>query len=329
MRTGNIKIESDSNHDDNEMTIDDYVNIVNEKSNNLSSNERSYLKNLLLNGELDQFREYYWKYIKRDKLQNKKSEEDFFNRKNSEIDILVEERKDLREKLRSFSTRLTEIEESNSKLLLKNERLESLNIEKDTLLEQAVSRIKQLETSNNELQSRVQQERIDEKIPGYVDSVKTELSSDDRYFIKMSQVWAIIGCIFGLLSVCASFYTLFAPIDFNTLKGIDLIYFFTRGLIGISILSWLSYICLGNSKKYTHESILRKDRRHALMFGQVFLQIYGSTSTKEDAVLVFKDWNMSVNSAFSDKTELPPGLQSLWDSAKEKLISGVPDKTQG
>ncbi|MCV5809029.1 hypothetical protein OFN38_22640, partial [Escherichia coli] len=48
---------------------------------------------------------------------------------------------------------------------------------------------------------------------------------------------------------------------------------------------------------------------------------------KEDAVLVFKDWNMSGNSAFSDKTELPPGIQSLWDSAKEKIKPSAPDKS--
>ncbi|HFP0142805.1 TPA: hypothetical protein ACHLC5_002845, partial [Escherichia coli] len=232
-----------------------------------------------------------------------------------------------RELADSYAKRLADIEEYSSILHLRNENLENLVSEKEALLEQSVSRIKQLEASNNELQSRVQQERIDEKIPGYVDSVKSELSSDDLYFIKMSQVWAFAGCFFGVLAVVASFYTLYATVDFNNLKGFELVYIFTRGLIGISILSWLAYICLGNSKKYTHESILRKDRRHALMFGQVFLQIYGSTSTKEDAVLVFKDWNMSGNSAFSDKTELPPGIQSLWDSAKEKIKPSAPDKS--
>ncbi|APW90867.1 hypothetical protein AWN63_17930 [Klebsiella variicola] len=57
------------------------------------------------------------------------------------------------------------------------------------------------------------------------------------------------------------------------------------------------------------------------MFGQVFLQIYGSTATKEDAVNVFKDWNMSGDSAFSDQTEQPPGVQSIISTLKENLIS--------
>ncbi|HBB5094259.1 TPA: hypothetical protein KBP43_000590 [Escherichia coli] len=57
------------------------------------------------------------------------------------------------------------------------------------------------------------------------------------------------------------------------------------------------------------------------MFGQVFLQIYGSTATKEDAVNVFKDWNMSGDSAFSDQTEHPPGIQSIISSLKDSLTS--------
>lgn len=316
------KVDEDHN-DKLNSKINDYYRLIKE-SDDLSINEQKYLTELIQNGELHKFKEYYWQYLRTSKKSNSSDEEDEVNLKRR--NNLLKEQNELKGLLKSYSSRLKELEENNSFLHLKNENLENLNIEKETLLEQAVSRIKQLETSNNELQSRVQQERIDEKIPGYVESVKNELSSDDRYFIVMSQVWAVVGCIFGLLSVCASFYTLFSTLDFSSLKGFELFYFFTRGLIGISILSWLAYICLGNSKKYTHESILRKDRRHALMFGQVFLQIYGSTSTKEDAVLVFKDWNMSGNSAFSDKTELPPGFQSLWDSAKEKLKPGTSDK---
>ncbi|TNP60755.1 hypothetical protein FIB39_22935, partial [Escherichia coli] len=107
---------------------------------------------------------------------------------------------------------------------------------------------------------------------------------------------------------------------------LQLIYIFTRGLVGIAILSWLSYICLSNSKKYTHESIRRKDRRHALMFGQVFLQIYGSTATKEDAIEVFKDWNISGDSAFSGQTEQPPSFASFVNTIKDKVKVTGSDK---
>ncbi|EEW6222079.1 TPA: hypothetical protein L3375_003581 [Escherichia coli] len=63
------------------------------------------------------------------------------------------------------------------------------------------------------------------------------------------------------------------------------------------------------------------------MFGQVFLQIYGSTATKEDAIQVFKDWNMSGDSAFSDQMDYPPSFQTLWSTAKEKIKPSHSEKS--
>ncbi|QCR10244.1 hypothetical protein EH207_02260 [Brenneria rubrifaciens] len=57
------------------------------------------------------------------------------------------------------------------------------------------------------------------------------------------------------------------------------------------------------------------------MFGQIFLQIYGSTASKEDAINVFKDWNMSVDSAFSGNTAQPPSIQSIITHFKEMIPS--------
>lgn len=187
-------------------------------------------------------------------------------------------------------------------------------------------KIKHLTSRVEELSGKVQQNRIDEKIPSYVDGVKDKLKLDDKHFILMSYIWAGSGILFAMGAITASFITFFMNVDFRELETINLVYIFTRGLLGITLLSWLAYFCLNNSKKYTHESIRRKDRQHALMFGQVFLQIYGSTATKEDAVNVFKDWNMSGDSAFSDQTEHPPGVQSILSTLKDSLPSKEPSK---
>ncbi|MHA6634060.1 hypothetical protein ACX3OY_09730 [Citrobacter farmeri] len=226
----------------------------------------------------------------------------------------------------SLYAKINEVEEYSNHLTLLNAELQKNLSETKKSLDISQKEINQLIYQNKELQSRVHQKLIDEKIPGYVDSVKSELSSDDNHFIFMSKIWAGFGGLFGIAAVVASLYSLSSNINFENLKGFELFYSFTRGLLGISILSWLSYICLSNSKKYTHESIRRKDRRHALMFGQVFLQIYGSTATKEDAILVFKDWNMSGDSAFSDHTNEPPGITSLFEAAKEKMKSSITEK---
>lgn len=184
----------------------------------------------------------------------------------------------------------------------------------------------ELRKQNHNLQSKIQQNKIDEKVPEYVKGVKAKLQQDDKDFTRMSLTWAIAGIVFALLSISAAFLTFFFKLDIKGTTLIELFYYYTRGLLGVALLSWLSYFCLNNSKKYTHEAIIRKDRQHALMFGEVFLQIYGLTATKQDAIDVFKDWNMSANSAFSDKTQQPPSLFNMLTSLLDKKSAANDDK---
>lgn len=179
---------------------------------------------------------------------------------------------------------------------------------------------------NQELLSKFQQKKIDEKVPEYVQGVKEKLQQDDKDFTEMSYNWAIAGVIFALAAIISAFMTFFFKIEIKDTTLTELLYYYTRGLLGVALLSWLSYFCLNNSKKYTHEAIIRKDRQHALMFGEVFLQIYGSTATKQDAIDVFKDWNMSANSAFSDKTQQPPSLFNILGSVLDKKPAANDDK---
>lgn len=311
--------DNDKNKKDNESLKENCIKMLENSADILSVEQFDYLLELIKTGHLREFRRLYWELLSQHKskeemsnsFKNNNNISEYFNNPEDKL-ILKKEINVLRKKLHNAEKNLVinEARSSNLELAMKK---------KDSQLESFRTKVNQLETSNNELLSRVQQERIDQKIPGYVENVKNDLGYDDEHFILMSKVWAAIGGVFGVLAVVFSFISMYITIDFNTSKGFELFYLFTRGLIGISLLSWLAYICLSNSKKYTHESIRRKDRRHALMFGQVFLQIYGSTATKEDAVLVFKDWNMSGDSAFSDQTERPPSIQTLWDAAKEKL----------
>lgn len=227
----------------------------------------------------------------------------------------------LHKRISQITRKLVESENLSSKIEREKTLLQHENAGMRYQIAEKEEKIKQLNSRVEELSGKVQQNRIDEKIPSYVDGVKDKLKLDDKHFILMSYLWAGAGILFAIGAIIASFITFFMQIDFKDLETINLLYIFTRGLLGITLLSWLAYFCLNNSKKYTHESIRRKDRQHALMFGQVFLQIYGSTATKEDAVNVFKDWNMSGDSAFSDQTEQPPGVQSIISTLKDNLMS--------
>ncbi|MDY4387735.1 hypothetical protein [Pectobacterium aroidearum] len=206
-----------------------------------------------------------------------------------------------------YTEKLSSLSEENA-VLKEQQRLYINEMGKNLeSLKEKEKEIKKISDENKELKEKTQQSRIDKNISGYVDAVKDKLNSDDKFFISMSHLWSGCGALFCIGAIAAAFYTFIDGIDTllknDGLNSISLFYLFTRGLLGIGLLSWLSYVCFSNSRRYTHESIRRKDRQHALMFGQIFLQIFGGTASKEDAIHVFKDWNMSGDTAFSGKTE--------------------------
>lgn len=250
----------------------------------------------------------------------------FFDFQNDEIENINGEP----DKKRALSREIIKSNEMISFLSQENANLKGQQRIDRHELEIAVNRIKKkekeikiLSEENKELKEKTQQLRIDENISNYVDSVKNKLNSDDDFFIKMSHLWSSCGAFFCVCAIVAAFFTFKTGVDTllknEDLNSISLFYLFTRGLLGIGLLSWLSYTCFNNSRRYTHESIRRKDRQHALMFGQIFLQIFGGTASKEDAIHVFKDWNMSGDTAFSGKTEQPPSVHGVLAQIKNML----------
>ncbi|MHA7846187.1 hypothetical protein [Serratia sp. D1N4] len=244
----------------------------------------------------------------------------------------------LEQQIDSWRSLSQELDDKNS--ILNNELKRSIKAHKDIVYkyDSAIDKLKELEenqektsdrikiltTENTELKNKFQQKRIDEKIPDYVIDVSQKLDDADIFFTRMSNYWSIGGILLAISAVISAFctfiYGLEAISDLTKLTPTSIAYTFIRGGLGIALLSWISYICFSNSRNYTHESILRKDRQHALTFGRLFLQIYGSTATKEDAINVFKDWNMSGDTAFSNKSKMPPNPLKYLDSFRNALF---------
>ncbi|EPD8247149.1 hypothetical protein ACSEBO_001225 [Yersinia enterocolitica] len=188
--------------------------------------------------------------------------------------------------------------------------IENKKLEKT--IEEITSEYVKIRTSYDKITSEFTQKRIDEEIPTYVEDVSGKLEKDDQIFTDMARNWAIIGVSVTLFAVLAAFCTFTQGTDLlisnPNSNFIGLLYIFIRGTLGIGLLSWLAYVCFSNSRNYTHESIRRKDRQHALSFGRLFLQIYGSSAEKKETIEVFKDWNMSGDSAFSKAADTPPNI---------------------
>jgi hypothetical protein len=178
-----------------------------------------------------------------------------------------------------------------------------------------------LKSKYDKLTSELQQQRIEDKIPQYVADVSQKLDDDDTLFMGKSQRWSRTGILLSLIAVFIAMYTFKSGIDTlsknENIGYVTLLFVFFRGFLAIGILSWVAYLCFNMSSSYIHESILRKDRQHALSFGRLFLQIYGDTATKDDAIEVFKDWNRSGDSAFSKRNTSPPNLFKIIDVLKK------------
>ena len=294
----------------------------------LSNNTYNTLKKVLNSLNFDEFDilfDAYSRNFSKKKYGHEHIMSDHTSLQNSELDKYLLKIDELEHKVREFqkihNSHSDQIEKLQMDLLTAIDSKEKLASQ----LKLQYAQNKELKIQNQKLSSKIQQNKIDEKVPEYVLGVKAKLQQDDKDFTAMSYNWAIAGILLSLLSISAAFLTFFYKIDIKDTTPIELFYYFTRGLLGVALLSWLSYFCLNNSKKYTHEAIIRKDRQHALMFGEVFLQIYGSTATKQDAIDVFKDWNMSANSAFADKTQPPPNLFNILGTLVDKKSAANDD----
>lgn len=217
------------------------------------------------------------------------------------------------------------------------------SVDRELLMEKAAARFKTMQAENErlsqenmalkkenkELKEFSQQKRIDGKIPGYVKEVSAKLDLDDKGFSQLATRWSIIGFVAAFLAVIAAFFT-FAEgsvllANAQVYDEIALLYVFFRGVLGVGLLSWLANVCFSTSRNYTHESIRRKDRQHALNFGRLFLQIYGASAEKEEMLNVFKDWNMAGDSSFSKDAAAPPSVLEMLESLN-KLKTGLLSK---
>ena len=236
------------------------------------------------------------------------------------------------------------IESQNVRLAKKKMDIQQLT-DRAQLLEKAALRYKTLQESsetlvieneelrkeNKELKELSQQKRIDGKIPGYVKEVSAKLDLDDKSFAKLANKWSVAGFTAASAAVFAAFFT-FAEgtvllANAKVYDEIALLYVFFRGVLGVGLLSWLANVCFSTSRNYTHESIRRKDRQHALNFGRLYLQIYGASAQKEEMLNVFKDWNMAGDSSFSKEGAAPPSMMEMIEGLN-KMKTGLMNRAK-
>ncbi|MCL2916047.1 hypothetical protein L2725_20100 [Shewanella corallii] len=180
-----------------------------------------------------------------------------------------------------------------------------------------------LELENKKLKEKQLQSKIDTEVPLFVDRAKNDLEKHERYFRLLARKWNAKGtkAIWVAVGVSATFViislilTLFYSDDIDWgLYGIMLF----KEMLVVSILAAVAKYSYGVASAYTHESLKRTDRIHAIGFGKMYLEIYGSQVDQQDVKSIFENWNLNSDSAFTKLKE--PDFES---KTHQKLIDAI------
>lgn len=235
----------------------------------------------------------------------------------SEAKILTESKKT--ERLNALSWEVNEkIKENNH---LRDEYF-SMKDHADELTKQR----SELEKKYNDLLSKTQETNIKDLVPGYVDDVTKKLLIDAQEYQNNSIWWVRGGVLCIALAIIFNVCSIKYYPDIANLNTVQTLFLFTRGVVVIGLLCWVAHFCFSMAKNFTGQLIRRKDTMHSIRFGELFLKIFGSSVTKEETVNVFKEWNNSGITPFSDPVK-EVALTNLKDTLENAIdvTKGVAD----
>lgn len=151
------------------------------------------------------------------------------------------------------------------------------------------------------------QERIEKKVPEYVTSAVEVLKASEEFYRHKASQWSNQGTLVLIAAIAATVAIalygggFFAKTD-KELGWPMLMFISFKGLIVLGVLSLWAKHAFSVSNSYIHEAIKRSDRAHAINFGKLYLEIYGSTVERKELLDIFENWNIATESAFSKAT---------------------------
>jgi len=200
-----------------------------------------------------------------------------------------------------------------------------LSHEKKSLAEKAA----QFETENKKLL----QERIEKKVPEYVTSAIEVLETSEKSYKSKAWWWSFYGTVVLIIAIAATVTIALFGGGFIANEGKEvswsmLMFISFKGLIVLGVLSLWAKHAFSVSNSYIHEAIKRSDRAHAINFGKLYLEIYGSTVERKELLDIFENWNIATESAFSKATpsEFDPKAFEKFVEVAKMLNPGKSDK---
>ncbi|WP_220760593.1 MULTISPECIES: hypothetical protein [unclassified Shewanella] len=194
------------------------------------------------------------------------------------------------EDLRNARSVHLDITNELSVLLSSNESLKKIN--------------NQLNDENTELKQKQLQGKIAIEVPAFVDNAKKELATNEKHFRELAIKWNLRGNrAIGAAAILSVIFVIYTGIlTFSSKTDLNWAIYGTmlfKEMLVVSILAATAKYCYGVASAYTHESLKRTDRMHAIGFGKMYLEIYGSQVDQQDVKSIFENWNLDSDSSFT------------------------------
>ncbi|MFZ6873006.1 hypothetical protein ACO0LF_13160 [Undibacterium sp. Di27W] len=223
------------------------------------------------------------------------------------------------QKWRSGNERLS-LESPNSNQMAIEENLHQRQADLNLKEAELAKRLAEIEEANKELV----QKRIEQKVPEYVTFSIAGLELSTQQYKKKAFWWSIFGSfiLFAAVVVTIGIAIFGSGVFGKTEQEISwpmMLFIAFKGLIVLGVLSLWAKHAFAVSNAYIHEAIKRSDRAHAINFGKLYLEIYGSTVERKELLDIFENWNIATESAFSKAAPSefdPKAFEKFVDVAK-------------
>ncbi len=246
---------------------------------------------------------------KRDSEGFKKFDEDILSKRYKHDMAILRNERDILES--SFNAEVQSLREENrAKETMLNEARANYSKNHQDLVhlkeqvEQYAEKAKQLQLENTELKQKQLQSKIDTEVPAFVDKAKRDLAINEKHFRLLARTWNRRGTFaIGGAAVLSSIFVIYtAVLMFFSQSTLNWALYGTmlfKEMLVVSILAAFAKYAYAVGSAYTHESVKRTDRIHAIGFGKMYLEIYGSQVDQQDVKSIFENWNLNSDSSFT------------------------------
>ncbi len=212
-----------------------------------------------------------------------------------------------------------------------NERLREFELERRVLQAREAelqSRLTKLEES----QSRQVQQRIEAKVPEYVTAAVKLLEDRESIYRRKASLWNLQASVVLFVAIIGaaalSLYGIHYGPPVGELSWQALIFVSFKGILVLGVLGLWAKHAFTISNAYMHEAIKRSDRAHAINFGKLYLEVYGTAVERRELIDIFENWNINSDSAFAKAN--PSGFESgLIEKALDLIKAAKPTKDGG